>query len=281
MSKYRPGFSSNSNKSALNKDDTTVNSKKLFDGCVFIFYTSRDPVSRSALTLNTSDATEPKLVKQNITDDKKDEFQFKTIASDDGYLIQGVKSKLYLVPTSSKSVYGSTTKSGVWKFTNVGYKSDTLTCKLQSTTVANSKDIYLTESGDNVTLSDKGDTEISLGIMSLGKNAFAACIDTDPQSQGNCCKGTIGSSNSKYSICKDANYIPGSSKCPANKTTAKKGNFEFLFGDIASGASPQFVKKSDYICVIVIIIIIIVFCLLCAYMHRGSSSGRGRGGRRR
>lgn len=275
MSKYRPGFYPNSNLSALNKDDSVINSSKLFDGCIFMFYTSSDSASLNALTLNTSDATEPKLIKQKITEDKKDDFAFKVAASGDGYLLQSSKTQLYLVPASSKNVYGSKTKSGVWKFANVGGKT-TLTCKLKSTTLANSADMFLSEKDGNIVLSDKGDSQFSIGVVTLGKNAFAACLDTDPHSQQSCCSGTIPTDNYKYSICKDKNFISGSSKCPKSAPS-----FDFMFADIKSMVSgtptPATVRSFSYTCTMVMTIIVIsVLCVIFAYMH-----SRGGGRRRR
>lgn len=265
MSKYRPGFYPNSNLSALNKDDSTINSKKLFDGCIAIFYTSSDSSSLNALTLNTSDATEPKLIKQKVTEDKKDDFAFTLIASNDGYLLQGNKSKLYLVPTSNKSVYGSKTKSGVWKFSNVG-GAKALTCKLKSTSNATS-DIFLGEAKDgNIVLGDNIDTEFSLGFLTLGKNAFAACLDTDPHSQKLCCDGEITSSNYKYQICKDKKFTSGSSSCPNSAPS-----FDFLFADskprggvatldVTYGEQHSFTSYAT-------IFAIIILCIFFAYMH--------------
>lgn len=280
MSKYRPGFYPNSNLSALNKDDSTINSSKLFDGCIFIFYTSSDSSSLNALTLNTSDPTEPKLIKQKVTEDKKDDFAFNVIASNDGYLLQANKSKLYLVPTSSKNVYGSKTKSGVWKFVNVG-GTKALTCKLKSTTLANSADMFLSEKGENIVLGEKGDSELNIGVITLGKNAFAACIDTDPHSQKNCCSGTINSTNYKYQICKDKKFTPGSSGCPK---AASESNFDFMFADIKSmgNSSPSATAVLEYgqsgtFITGLIIILIIILCIFFVYVHRhGSGGGRRR-----
>lgn len=274
MSKYRPGFYPNSNLSALNKDDSVINSSKLFDGCIFIFYTSSDSSSLNALTLNTSDATEPKLIKQKITEDKKDDFAFKVIASGDGYLFQSNKTQLYLVPASSKSVYGSKTKSGVWKFANVG-GTTSLTCKLKSTTISNSG-MFLTEAKDgDIVMSDKGDAEFSIGVITLGKNAFAACLPTDPHSQKSCCSGTISTTNYKYPICVDKKFTPGSSSCPK----AAPG-FDFMFADIksiATGGTPAVVKSVSYTCAIILAIVaVVILCMFFSHMHRGGGRRRSR-----
>lgn len=261
MSKNRLGIYSNSNLSALNQADSKINSDKLFDGCNIIFYTSSDPTSLSCLTLNTSDNDEPRLIKQDLKEENKDNFIFKLISSNDGYLIQATNSsKLYLIPSSNGKIYGSSSKSGVWKLVNVGGKTK-LTCKILAKTI-NKKNMFISEKDGEIIVSDSGDTEYNLGITLFGKNAFEASISTNPHLQKICCDNKAD--DSVKSICQAKKFTPGSSSCPSN--------FAFMAKDKSTTAPRVIVKvtkdNSDYNPILLSIIILIILCILCVNYSR-------------
>jgi hypothetical protein len=215
MSNYRPGYYPNFNISALNEKDSVVNSSGLLDGCLVIFYTSPEKGSLNALTLNTSDSDEPKLIKQKLDEDKQDNYIFKLISSDKGYMIQSIsKNKLFLVPSSNNNVYGSKSKTGVWKFTNIGGKSS-LKCKLQPTTM-NDKKAYLSEVNDDIKIDDKGESEFHIGFIEFGKKAFEKSLDTNPYLQQQCCNNKL--KNDLQKICENNNFKKNSSKCDTNNS---------------------------------------------------------------
>lgn len=260
MSKSRPGINSNSDFSALNQADSKINSDKLFDGCKVIFYTSTDSSSLRCLALNTSDNDEPRLIKQELKEDKQDNYIFKLVSSNGGYLIQAVNNtKLYLIPSSNGKIYGSTAKSGVWKFANVGGKKS-LTCKILASTISK-KDMFISEKDGEIMISDKGDSEYTLGITFFGKNAFEASVSTNPYLQKLCCDDKADSS--VKSICKDKKFTPGASSCP--------GNFAFMAMD---KSTPNFtpskvtlskVAKDNYNTLLLAMIILIILLMSCAY----------------
>jgi hypothetical protein len=206
MSKNRLGIYSNVDLSKLNQPDSIVNSTGLFDGCEIVLYTSED--LNQAVVLNTSDPTEPKLVKQSITEDKKDNARFKFISSNGGYLIRSVIGDWYLVPNPNTNfIYGSKNTSAVWLISNLGGKSK-LTSKLRILTKDRSES-FMAEKGNDIIVSpNDSNNQWILGIAKFGEKAFEKVLPGNTVFEKMCCddKGVA-------SVCKSSGFVSGSSKC--------------------------------------------------------------------
>ena len=120
---------------------------------------------------------------------------------------------MYLTSTPGGTVIGTKDVSGVWKFVNVGGKSN-LKCKLQLVTTDN-KNAYLVESsGDVIKViqnEDANNTQWNLGFVSFGPKAFSALLKQNKFLQKECCKGTLPSSLN--AICVANKFTPNSGAC--------------------------------------------------------------------
>lgn len=212
MSK-RIGYYQNADFSSLNINDSEINTG-LLDGCKIIFYTSPNLSSNAVIALNTSDSTEPRLIKSIINTDSKDNYVFNIIASksNKGYLIQSVIGGWYLTATSQGVVNGTKDQSSVWKFIHVGGKSS-LKCKLQLITT-NDKVAILAEKGDYINViqgDDDNNTQWNLGFVSFGPKAFTAMLKENKFLITECCKGKLPANLN--SICTSHKYNSGSATC--------------------------------------------------------------------
>lgn len=215
MSK-RIGYYPNADLSALNISDSQINSTGLFEGCKIILYTSPSVSSLSTVALDTSDPTSPRLIKQDLNEDKKDMYIFNVISSKsgNGYMLQTASGGWYITGTPQGTVIGTKDVSGVWRFIKVGGKSK-ITCKLQLVTTDN-KMAVLVERGDyiNITQTEDGaNTEWDVGFIDFGPKAFKALLPKNKFLQTRCCKGTV--STALKSICSAQKYTSGSSACKA------------------------------------------------------------------
>lgn len=205
MSKNRLGIYTNLNLSNLNQADNIVNTTGLLDGCEIILFTSSD--MKNAITLNTSDSTSPKLIKQSPSEDKKDNYTFKLVSDKVGYLLQSKNGAWYINVNSNKQVYGNKNSGTVFLISNIGGKTK-ITCKLRLLTT-NDETVYLAERGDNiVATSDDSNNQWDLGFTSFGDKAFRAVLYDNKEFQKFCCDG-----KGKTSICKLEGFTSDSSKC--------------------------------------------------------------------
>jgi hypothetical protein len=161
----------------------------------------------NAVVLNTSDPTEPKLIKQQPTEDKKDSYVFKLVADKVGYLLQTTTGGWYVNVNSSKQVYGNKNSGTVFLITSLGGK-DHLKCKLRILTT-NGDTIYIAERGSNiVATSDDSNNQWNIEFTSFGDKAFRAVLYDNKDFQKFCCDG-----KGKTSICKLEGFTSDSSKC--------------------------------------------------------------------
>ena len=211
MSKNRLGIFMNIDVSKLNQSDNVINTTGLLNGCEVVLFTSS--AYTNAVIMDTSDTTKPNVLKQQPTEDKKDNFIFKLIADKDGkgYFIKSIKGEYYIsVNPSTKNIYGSTKPETSWLFTNVGGKNQ-LTCKLKVET-SSSQTYYMMEKNDNIIASTSdGDNQWNVEFTKFGDNAFQRILGDNPSLQKLCCDGKSG----KTSICKLEGFDPSSSKCKA------------------------------------------------------------------
>jgi hypothetical protein len=216
MSK-RIGYYPNADLSALNISDSEINSSGLFEGCKIVLYASPSSSSLSTVALDASDPTSPRLIKEDLNEDKKDKYIFNVIQSKsgNGYILQTSSGGRYITGTPQATVIGTKDVSGVWRFIHVGGKSN-ITCKIQLVTTDN-KMAVLAERGDyiNITQTEDGsNTEWNIGFVDFGPKAFKALLPKNKFLQTRCCKGTV--STALKSICGSGKiYTPGSSACKA------------------------------------------------------------------
>lgn len=212
MSKNRLGIYTNLNLSNLNKADNIVNTTGLLDGCEVILFTSSE--LNNAITLNTSDTTSPKVIKQSPTEDKKDTYIFKLVANKEdkktGYLLQAINGGWFLnVNSNTKQLFGAKNYSSVWLITSLGGK-EKLKCKFRLSTT-NNETLYMSEKGDNIVVSsDDTNTQWNIEFTKFGDKAFQAVLYDNKAFQQFCCDG-----KGKTSICKLEGFTSDSSKCKA------------------------------------------------------------------
>lgn len=207
MSKNRLGIYTNLNLSNLNQSDNIVNSTGLLDGCQIILFTSSE--YKNAVTLNTSDPTSPKVIKQQIGEDKKDNFIFKLNADKNGYLIQSIIGGWYLNASPNKQIFGSKNSGTVFAFTSVG-GTNHLKCKLRILTT-NNDTVFMAERGDNIiATTDDLDNQWNIEFTFFGDKAFKAVLSENKEFQKFCCDG-----KGKTDICKLQGFTSDSSKCKA------------------------------------------------------------------
>lgn len=207
MSKNRLGIYINLNLSNLNQSDNIVNSTGLLDDCQVILFTSSE--MKNAVTLNTSDPTSPKVIKQQIGEDKKDNFIFKLIADKNGYLIQSIIGGWYLNASPNKQIYGSKNSGTVFAISSLGGK-DHLKCKLRVLTT-NNDTVFMAERGDNiVATTEDNDNQWNIEFTFFGDKAFKAVLNENKDFQKFCCDG-----KGKTAICKLQGFTSDSSKCKA------------------------------------------------------------------
>lgn len=221
MSKNRLGIFMNIDVSKLNQSDNVINTTGLLNGCEVVLFTSS--AYTNAIIMDTSDTTNLNVLKQQPTEDKKDNFVFRLIANKDGkgYFIKSIKGEYYIsVNPSTKNIYGSTKPETSWLFTNVGGKNQ-LTCKLKVET-SSSQSYYMTEKNDNIIASTSdGDNQWNVEFTKFGDNAFQRILGDNHSLQKLCCDGKSG----KTSICKLEGFDPNSSKC---KNLAPMPSFMYM-----------------------------------------------------
>ncbi len=238
MSKNRLGIYSNVDLSKLNQPDSIVNATGLLDGCEIVLYTSDE--LNQAVVLNTSDPTEPKLVKQSVTEDKKDNARYKFISSNGGYLLQSVIGGWYLVPNPNTNfIYGSKNSSAVWLVSNLGGKSK-LTSKLRILTKDRSESFMAEKGNDIVASSNDSNNQWILGIAKFGDKAFEKVLSSNPVFQKMCCDG-----KGVTSICKLAGFTSGSSKCSSLGPQFDMGDYEGDYDD-PYDEGDEFDDEGDY-----------------------------------
>lgn len=208
----RYGYFPDSDLSKLNISDTEINKNGVFNKCQIILYTSPDMTSDSAVTLNTSDKTDPRLIKSEYKNNDKDNYIFTFIASGDGYLIQSNKGGYYLTTTSNKNIIGQVDSKTIWKFANVGGKGK-LTGKLY--TEIQNKKLYMYENGSNIDVSDDttANTQWNFGFHMFGDIAFNLILKANPYLIKQCCNTKYTGSLAK--ICKDNKFVDGNAVCDA------------------------------------------------------------------
>lgn len=205
MSKNRLGIYTNLNLSNLNQSDNIVNTTGLLDGCEIILFTSSD--MKNAITLNTSDSTSPKVIKQQPSEDKKDAYTFKLVADKAGYLLKSTTGGWYVLVNSNKQVYGNKNSGTVFLISNLGGKMN-IKCKLRVLTT-NNEIVYLAERGDNiVATSDDSNNQWNIEFTSFGDKAFRAVLYDNKDFQKFCCDG-----KGKTAVCKLEGFTSDSSKC--------------------------------------------------------------------
>ncbi len=208
------GYYQNADFSSLNANDSEVNSG-LLDGCKIIFYTS--PItssSMSVIALNSSDATQPRLVKSELNADPKDGYIFNVISSKsgNGYLLQSINGGWFWTATPGGTVIGTKDVSAVWRFVQMDGKAN-LRCKLQLVTTDNNK-VFLAERGEFFNVVPSGNienTQWNLGFVSFGPKAFSKLLDDNAFLQKQCCVGNLPA-NLK-SVCTANKYTSGSASC--------------------------------------------------------------------
>jgi len=204
------GYYQNADFSSLNVNDSEVNSG-LLDGCKIIFYTSSlTSSSMSVITLNSSDPTQPRLIKSDLNSEPKDVYIFNVISSKsgNGYLLQSITGGWYWTATPGGTVIGTKDVSAVWRFIQMGGTKSNPRCKLQLVTTDNTK-VFLAERGEffNVVASSSADnTQWNLGFVSFGPKAFSKLLTDNPFLEKQCCVGNL-----------PANLKP---VCTANKYTS-------------------------------------------------------------
>lgn len=225
------GYYQNADFSSLNVNDSEVNSG-LLDGCKIIFYTSpMSSSSTSVITLNSSDPTQPRLIKSDLNSDPKDVYIFNVISSKsgNGYLLQSITGGWYWTATPGGTVIGTKDISAVWRFIQMGGKSNPR-CKLQLVTTDNNK-VFLAERGEyfNVVASSSADnTQWNLGFVSFGPKVFAKLLEDNPFLEKQCCVGNLPT-NLKP-VCASKKYTTGSALC--KKVTNSSGPSDVAFYDV-------------------------------------------------
>lgn len=213
MSK-RIGYYKNADFSALNINDSEINSGVL-NGCKIIFYTN--PISspsNAVVSLNTSDPTEPRLMKSDINSDKKDNYIFNIISNktNTGYMIQSSIGGWYLTANPHGAVSGTKNISGVWRFVQMDGKSN-IRCKLQLVTTDNKK-AYLAEKAPYINVvpsEDASNTQWNIGFVSFGPTAFEKLLKNNNFLKEQCCQENLPA-NLK-SICKTNKLVEGTKEC--------------------------------------------------------------------
>jgi hypothetical protein len=225
------GYYQNADFSSLNVNDSEVNSG-LLDGCKIIFYTSpMSSPSTSVITLNSSDPTQPRLVKSDLNSDPKDVYIFNVISSKsgNGYLLQSITGGWYWTATPGGTVIGTKDISAVWRFVQMGGKSNPK-CKLQLITTDNTK-VFLAERGEffNVVASSGADnTQWNLGFVSFGPKTFSKLLKDNPLLEKQCCVGNLPA-NLKP-VCTLNKYTSGSALC--KKVAGNSGPSDVAFYDV-------------------------------------------------
>lgn len=233
MSKNRLGIYTNLNLSNLNKADNIVNTTGLLDDCEVILFTSSE--MKNAITLNTSDPTSPKVIKQSPSEDKKDTYIFRLVANKEdkkvGYLLQAINGGWFLnVNSNNKQLFGSKSYSSVWLITSLGGK-EKLKCKFRLSTT-NGDTLYMAEKGDNIVVtSDDTNTQWNMEFTKFGDKAFQAVLYDNKAFQQFCCDG-----KGKTSICKLEGFTSDSSKC---KALGPEPSFRYL--------EDNFEEEDDYL----------------------------------
>lgn len=225
------GYYQNADFSSLNVNDSEVNSG-LLDGCKIIFYTS--PItssSMSVIALNSSDTTQPRLVKSELNADPKDSYIFNVISSKsgNGYLLQSINGGWFWTATPGGTVIGTKDVSAVWRFIQMDGKAN-MRCKLQLVTTDNNK-VFLAERGEffNVVPSGEVDnTQWNLGFVSFGPKAFSKLLSYNTFLQKQCCVGNLPA-NLK-STCTANKYTSGSASC--KKIVGSSGPENVAFYDV-------------------------------------------------
>lgn len=207
----RKGYFPDANLSKLNISDTEINKNGVFNRCQLILYTNPDMSSKSVVSLNTSDKTNPRLIKSEYDEDVNDNYIFTFVSSGDGYLIQSNKGGYFLTVTNNDTIIGQKDAKTIWKFASVGGKNK-ITTKLF--TELNNKKLYMFENNSNIDVSDNpsiNNSQWNVGFYEFGDTAFNLILKLNPYLIKQCCDNKL--SDSLIKVCKDNKFIKGNSSC--------------------------------------------------------------------